>query len=296
VKQILLIILLSFSLTGYGQDKEKLKIFQKYEDSLSTLRELTLNAKSDAKREEYNQIFIAVFKTILSQDESYEYLFSDIPSIGNLRSPDNVFRMITWNLPQNNRTHKYYCLLQIHTKGSKDYALYELIDKSDEITRALNRQLDHTNWYGALYSDIIVVKKKRKIYYTLLGWDGHNELTTKKIIDVLHFTSSNKPKFGAQIFKLSKSSPRRIIFEYSEKVTMSLKWEAKRKQIVFDHLTPTEEDLKGVRQYYVPDMSFDALELKKGTWIYLKDVDIRVKKGKYDQQYNNPKELKRIEE
>ena len=279
-----------------AQNKEKLKIFEKYEDSLSTLRELTLSARSNAKREEYNQNFIAVFKTILSQDESYDYRFDDIPSIGDLRSPDNTFRMVTWNLPQNNRTHKYYCLLQVHSKDKKDYTLYELIDKSEEMTRALNRQLDHTNWYGALYSDIIVVKKKGKTYYTLLGWDGHNEFTTKKIIDVLHFTSSNKPKFGAEIFKLSKSSPKRIIFEYSEKVTMSLKWEAKRKQIVFDHLSPTEEDLQGVRQYYVPDMSFDALELKKGTWVYEKDVDIRLKKGKYDQQFNNPKELKGIEE
>ncbi|MBL4623749.1 MAG: hypothetical protein JKY42_01190 [Flavobacteriales bacterium] len=196
----------------------------------------------------------------------------------------------------NDRTHRYFCLLQVHAKGSKDYALYELIDKSDEITRPLNRQLDHTNWYGALYSEIIVVKKKGKTYYTLLGWDGNNEFTTKKIIEVLYFTSANNPKFGAQLFKLSKGSPRRIIFEYSEEATMSLKWEEKRKQIVFDHLSPSEEDLIGVRQYYVPDMSFDALELQKGTWVYIHDVDIRIKKGKYDQRYNNPKELKKIEE
>ena len=78
MKQILLIIIVILSLTGYGQGKENVKIFQKYEDSLSTLRELTLSAKSDAKREEYNQGFITVFKTMLSQDESYEYLFTTI--------------------------------------------------------------------------------------------------------------------------------------------------------------------------------------------------------------------------
>ncbi|MBL4653661.1 MAG: hypothetical protein JKY53_12485 [Flavobacteriales bacterium] len=292
MRTTLFILTIIISTSCISQDKEKLKIFEKYEDSLATLRELTLHAKSDVKRAEFNQAFLSVFKSILSQDASYEFNFNDIPAIGDLRSPDNAFRMITWNMPLNNRTHKYFCLLQVHVKGSKDYALYELIDKSDEITRPLNRQLDHTKWFGALYSDIIVVKKKGKTYYTLLGWDGNDQFTTKKIIEVLYFTSSNKPKFGAQIFKLSKRSPRRIIFEYAEEVTMSLKWEEKRNQIVFDHLSPTEDDLKGVRMYYLPDMSFDALELQKGNWVYVSDVDIRIKKGKYDEHYNDPKQLK----
>lgn len=277
---------------GNAQD-DKLRILELFEDSLAKLRLNTLDAMNDSTRFARNELFLQTFKNILTQDASFEFNFDGIQAIGDLRSPDGVFRMITWNVPYNNHTHKYFCLLQVHAKGDKDYALYELIDKSDEISRPLNKQLKHTEWYGALYSEIIVTKKKKYTYYTLLGWDGNDNFTTKKIIDVLYFTSSNEPRFGANIFKLSKGNPKRLIFEYSDEVTMSLKWEPKRKQIVFDHLSPTKEELKGIRQYYVPDMSFDALELDKGNWIYLNDVDIRMEKNKYDGQYNDPKELQK---
>ncbi|MDA9564014.1 hypothetical protein N9R81_05000 [Flavobacteriales bacterium] len=291
MKQAVLFSILLANL-AYHSDAQKvdkqLQFLEKYEDSLATLRDYTLFTKSNEKRNEYNTAFLEVFKEVLSQDASYEFNFDEIPALGDLRSPDNTFRMLTWNVPSNKRTHTYYCLLQVHQKNSKDYSLFELEDKSAEITRPLNKLLTSSKWYGALYSEIIPFKRNGKTQYIILGWDGNDEFTNKKIIEVLSFTKDNKPKFGAQVFKLSKGAPRRLIFEYAEEVTMSLRWEPKRKQIVFDHLSPTKEELKGIRQYYVPDMSFDAIELQKGTWVYLRDVDVRVKKGKYDQQYNTP--------
>jgi len=55
------------------------------------------------------------------------------------------------------------------------------------------------------------------------------------------------------------------MFQYAGEVSMSLKYNSSRKQIVFSHLAPNTPDptLENQFQYYGPDGSFDALEMKK---------------------------------
>jgi hypothetical protein len=74
------------------------------------------------------------------------------------------------------------------------------------------------------------------------------------------------------------------VFEYSSEVSMSLKYIEKRKQIVYSHLAPKDEGeiLIGQYQYYGPDGSFDALELKKDKWMVIEDIDARNSKSKND--------------
>ena len=40
--------------------------------------------------------------------------------------------------------------------------------------------------------------------------------------------------------------------------------------------------LEGLPQYYGPDGSYDALEMKKGKWVTVEDVDVRNDKNKND--------------
>jgi hypothetical protein len=65
---------------------------------------------------------------------------------------------------------------------------------------------------------------------------------------------------------------------------MSLKYNDSRKQIIFSHLAPNNLDpmLVGQYQYYGPDGSFDALNMKKGRWTYEGAIDIRKDKDKND--------------
>ena len=51
----------------------------------------------------------------------------------------------------------------------------------------------------ALYYKIIPVIKKNKTYYTLLGWDGNDMFSNKKIIEILEFKKS-KLQFGNSMF------------------------------------------------------------------------------------------------
>jgi hypothetical protein len=132
-----------------------------------------------------------------------------------------------------------------------------------------------------LYVDVI---KTNEDDYTLIGWDGNDKLTQRKFIDVLYFKSNGIPTFGKDLFKVPGKFVKRLMFEYSTEVAMSLKYNEERKQIIYSHLAPNTIDptLEGQFQYYGPDGSFDALTLKKGKWYQETDIDIRKLKDKND--------------
>ena len=68
------------------------------------------------------------------------------------------------------------------------------------------------------HTKIIYLKKSGRKYYTLLGWDGNDGRSTKKIIEPMYFSGKTKVKFGLPIFKLKdKTKPKRIACEKSGK-------------------------------------------------------------------------------
>jgi hypothetical protein len=134
-------------------------------------------------------------------------------------------------------------------------------------------------------------------FYTLIGWDGNDKLTTRKFIDALYFKSDGSPVFGKDIFRFSRKNPKRLMFEYSSEVSMSLKYVERKNQIVYSHLAAREEGgvLDGQFQYYGPDGSFDALELRKDKWVTVEDIDARNEKSKHDNEAKpDPKKQKPI--
>lgn len=249
------------------------------EDSLKILREKVIQSKNDSAREKANDEFVFVLEKILQSEESYKMNFDSVKQLGVLCSPDNTFRLITWNLPFDDETHRYFCYLQTFNKKRKNYRVFKLIDKSNEITSPENKILNKEKWLGALYYQIIPNTYKGKTYYTLLGWIGNNSLTRKKVIDVLFFANNGEPKFGDDIFRSDKFTKKRVVFEYSAQVQMSLKYHENKKQIIFDHLSPSQPELTGMFQYYGPDFSYDAFEWQKGKWIYKADVDARLEES-----------------
>jgi hypothetical protein len=150
-----------------------------------------------------------------------------------------------------------------------------LIDASANIKRPETASLKANNWYGAHYYKIITVKRKGITYYCLLGADWNDRLSKKKLMEVLSFEKDGSLKFGAPIINYNKNTIYRLIFEYSSNVSMSLNYDKKSKRIIFDHLSPIKEELKGQYQFYAPDLSYDALKFKKGKWQHLENIDAR---------------------
>ena len=102
----------------------------------------------------------------------------------------------------------------------------------------------------------------KKEYYTLLGWDGNGNRTTKKIIEILHF-DNDYPFFGAKLFN---NNLHKIILEYSNKYSISLKYDEELDCIVYDHLEPIDGFSYNNFEIYAPNLSYDVLSRAKSGW------------------------------
>jgi S-adenosylmethionine:tRNA-ribosyltransferase-isomerase (queuine synthetase) len=82
----------------------------------------------------------------------------------------------------------------------------------------------------------------------------------------------NTAKFGSPLFVNKNKVLKRVVFEFADKSTMSLKMDQKRNRIVFDHLSPETPALTGLYSYYVPDFSYDAYVWEEDRFILNEDV------------------------
>jgi hypothetical protein len=245
------------------------------EDSLRICFEQIAIEKDDAVKNEINQQIIKLFNHALSMNESFDFPFESLKFIYKEKSADNLLRIYNWNLAYNDGTYKYFGFLQYHLKRKDRFLVYPLIDKSAEIVNPSDQSLTNDNWYGSLYYKIILNKRRSNTYYTLLAWHGSDDYISKKIVDVVLFNKKGEPKFGAPIFKTENGIVNRIIFEYSRKSTMLLRYDELSGMIVFDLLRPTNPMFEGKKAFYGPEGTYDALLFRKGKWLYQTNIDAR---------------------
>ncbi len=240
---------------------------------LTGLGEQMIRAEQENDRFTSAYMFIRTMSRALKTSGSYHYNFDSLKCVSINYAPDNMFRIITWNLVTKEEKFHYYGVIQMNPdmiKKIKDTSnlrsLYPLIDRSTKIKNPLDTTVDNEFWYGATYYKIVLNTYKKVNYYTLLGWNGNNKMTNKKIVDVLYF-ENNKPFFGAQIFDLKKKKKlKRLVFEFSNSATMLLRYEAKKKILVYENVSPTRVQDYGHPETYLPDGSYDFLIFKNGIW------------------------------
>jgi len=240
--------------------------------------------KDDEKRQTNEQIS-KLFRQVLSLKDAFDYPFDSLKWVGKLSSEDQKLRLYTWNLSFQNGAFQYFGFIHYRTNET-EYKIIELHDKSSEIEKAEFKQLDATNWFGALYYNIIEQETDSQTFYTLLGWDGNNNFSNKKIIEVLTFTTNNEPQFGAAVFDTHTTQAYyRIIFEYSKRAQMYLRFDPVVKMLVFDHLSPVKPQYRGQFQFYGPDFSFDAFLFENEKWVFRSNIN--VKNPKQKNKFNN---------
>lgn len=244
------------------------------EDSLNIYFAKISVERSDIVKEELNENILQLFRKAFENENSFDYNFGTLKNVGIITSKDQKLRIITWNLPYNDRTHKYFGFIQ-YKKSKKDLVTSELNDRSDEIEKPELNILNKSNWYGALYYKIIENKFRGNSYYTLLGADLNDLLTKKKIVEILSFDSKGNPTFGKKVFKNQRQSFTRVIFEYSAQVNMALTYDEEKEMIVYDHLSPSKPSLQGQFEFYGPDFSYDGLKFERGIWNSYPDIDVR---------------------
>ena len=271
MKKIFFLLFFTITTSIFAQKVSK-HLISEYEDTLKVMAQTIMNGENEQVKTGANEAFITTLKEVLQYERSFTYPFDSLKTIEVKTSSDNRVKIYSWFLKKDNGTYQYFGFVHYHNKSKKRYEIIALNDNSENIRRPENESLDNNNWYGALYYDIIYIKKKGRKYYTLLGWDGNNEVSTKKIIDVMYFSGREKIKFGASIFKEGKTTSKRFIIEYNATTTISVRYDKKEKRIVFEHLIPMRKDLEGLHEYYVPDGTYNALQYTNGKWELKNDV------------------------
>ena len=252
-------ILLIFSNILLSQEKD----FEKDKIQLINLARIILNGETDSIRTVANKEFYENLLTLLDTKKSYKYKFEDIEHVSILQPKDKMFKIFTWFLPYTNGQYEYFGIIQKCKKNGKKCRIYELETKHKLNKQFANKKLEIDEWYGCLYYDVIEIKINKQKYYTLLGWDGNNNRTTKKIIDVLSLTKKTAPVFGASIFN---NTLKRIILEYSSKYPISLRYDKKLEYIVFDHIEPIDGISINNFDIYAPNLSYDVFKKTDLGW------------------------------
>lgn len=270
----LLTFLFFLSFLGIAQDTEKQLL--KNEDDLVTIYNQILLAEENEEREKYNQQFFDLLFTSLSLQGSFSYAFDNLPTISKMRSDDDLIKIFTWNLQNNEGKHAFFGIVQLSpktTKTKKEKAIV-LSNQKGELLKTEFKSFGKDKWPGAVYYQIITLKKGKQKYYTLAGWRGIDNGLTQKMIDVVYLNGESV-KFGYPIFKMEKKTQRRIVFSYNAKATMHLQFNQRLEQFTFDHLAPSSNLVAGQHRFYGPDGSYDALKKEKKYWEYLPNVDAK---------------------
>jgi hypothetical protein len=130
------------------------------------------------------------------------------------------------------------------------------------------------DWYGKLYYQIVTTRYKRKDYYTLLGMDFNDSRSTIKSVEVLTI-QRNQPVFARDMFFNGRDKVDRVVLEYTDRVSISVRYDPGMEMITYDHLAPLHAVYVNNYEFYAPDGSYDGLEFEGGVWNYRKDIDAR---------------------
>lgn len=260
-----LLLCLSTFVGLHGQNLAELEL--KLKSRLDQLRA----AKSNAEMNKVNALFTKEMGEFLRKDGAYQFEFTQLQSIADLKSEDGLVRIVHWNLEYTDFTYTYAGFILHLDEANESVKVHDLVDVTDPFTLIPEQVIDSKAWYGALYYKIIPVEYNNEMQYVLFGWDGATTSSNFKVIDVLNFKGSSA-KFGSPLFVNKNKVLKRVIFEFADKSSMALKMDEKRNRIVFDHLSPETPALTGLYSYYVPDFSYDAFVWEDDRFVLYEDV------------------------
>lgn len=262
----ILLIFTSLNLFAEGDT-----ILSSKERELANYLTILRNSKTDDAKLKANEDFRVRIKQFLQREGAFDHKFSLLQTVGIIDSPDKKVRIVNWNVEMEDLSHRFFCIV-LHKYGRKEeLVLTEFNDNPFVNIQLPDGIVQPDNWYGALYYQIIPIKKGNKDVYTVLGWDGYNTLSNLKIVDALTLTSSSA-RLGAPIFEQEGKLKYRLMYQFAEKTSMYLHYEKENDRIMMDHLSPESPSLKGFYEFYVPDLSFDALIYDNKHWVLHEDV------------------------
>lgn len=277
MKRIFLSILvaLTFGTANYAQN------FSIDAYNLNAVFSKISHLASEEENIKNNALFIRKLDSVLRVPESFKYPFLEL-KMGNVTAPDETFRIFTWHLVHTNGTYETFGILQQYFKETNTVEVYQLVDKATTMRDPSRVTNTPDNWYGAIYYDLRAYKYDDITTYILLGWRPNTIYTQIKVIETFRFDKKGKPSFGYQVVEQKGSGYRkRIIFEYSSKQSMMLRYEKNKKMYVLDHIAASDTRYEGIYEFYGPDFSVDGYKYKQGKFRYISDIDLHSSRQKF---------------
>lgn len=250
--------------------------FAAAEDSLKIIgRTMVLDSLAQ-HRFDANQAFVIHLVRALETKNSFQYPFDSLNMISRLYAPDNSFRLLTWQIEKDENYARQYGALQMNTADGS-LKLFPLFDVSEFTENPEDSARDNRHWIGALYYKIILTVYRGQKFYTLLGLDDNNVLTTKKWIEVLTLDKAGNPVFGGDYFDykedFTKPKPPvdRFCIEFKKDARARLNYDEERQMILFDHLI-SEDNKPWEKMTLIPDGDYEGFEWKDGKWRQIEKV------------------------
>lgn len=271
---IILVTVLNLSAGAQGLSRAENQAFNKKEDSLKTLAEKIVQGVNASDRFKADSIFTKILVRSLKTKNSFQYAFDSLYAISRLYAPDSSFRIFTWQMVINDNVIRQHGAIQLRTADGS-LKLFPLIDKSDITTNMADTITDNFGWIGAVYYKIILTTYKGKPYYTLLGFDGNNIRSNKKLIEILSF-QNGLPVFGSRQFSVVSgfgynNKMARFIMEFKKEASPRLTYDRDLNMIVFEHLI-SESNQPNKKWTLIGDGDYEGFKWIDGKWAYVNKV------------------------
>lgn len=225
------------------------------EDDLIQIAPFVISATTDSAKLSSAEILQEKLLEVLANPASFDYEFANLrmTTVAIASHPKANVRLFTFNIILKNGVFQQYGVIQRKTKAG--ISLFTLHDTAQNLPKDyLETTVEHPEWIGGLYYQLIPHKIKRKQYYVVMAFDGHNLNSNRSIIDVLSF-ENEIPVWGAPIFRDGIEDPSeemRVVFEYHKSSRILMRYEEEQKTIVFDEVGPPFPAAKGNAYYYTP--------------------------------------------
>lgn len=266
-----ILILLLFTVSIQAQKPEYLTLVK----SESHLQDLFGQVYSDTLSdvEPVLDSIRSVMRVALSEPGSMDFPWSGLNRIGRVSSEDLRVRIFTWHVMVDPNHYRYFGFVQVGLKKGK-VRLYELKDNDKAQRGVMKLDQSMEEWYGKLYYQVLSNRYKRKTYYTLLGMDFNDSHSTIKSVEVIAL-QRNEPRFAKELFFNGRDKVDRVVLEYTDRVSISVRYDPELEMITYEHLVPLHPIYENNYEFYAPDGSYDGLEFSGGLWTLRKDIDAR---------------------
>jgi hypothetical protein len=268
---LLLLLSLSFCCQTNATDVDTTFIVESEAAMRGLIEDVLTNKHLEVREKASNELEVLLEKT-LNQKGSFKHDFSELEGVSIVQPEDQAVRIFTWQLYVDKDHYQYRGFIQ-----TKDGKVYRLQDNSDDMRTVEFSIFKPKNWYGALYYNIKEFKSDGQTMYLLFGYDAFDFYNRRKLLDVLYFDDSGRPRFGKTVLEMKDGSGRmrkvkRFVMEYSSSVNVTLNYSKEQDMIIYDHLI-YGSPIKGGGPSNVPDGSYSGMQLgKDGLWKYVDKV------------------------